>query len=47
MIPFSDWFPLTLLGITFTLIGCLKLYGVVRGIVGGRDKPFFQYACGT
>ena len=47
MIPFSDWFPLTLLGVTYTLLGSLKLYGFARGFVGGRDKPFFQYACGT
>jgi hypothetical protein len=47
MIPFSDWFPLALLGVTYTLLGCLKFYGFVRGIVGGRDKPFLQYACGT
>jgi hypothetical protein len=44
---FSDWFPPALAGVVFTLLGGLKLYGVLRGMVGGRDKPLFEYACGT
>jgi hypothetical protein len=44
---FIDWFPPALVGVTFTIFGSLKLHGVVRGIEGGRDKPAFQYVCGT
>ncbi len=43
----SDWLPPAMVGTTFTILGSLKLYGVIRGIVGGRDKPTFQYVCGT
>ena len=44
---FANWFPPLIVGLTFTLMGGLKLYGYVRGVVGGRDKPAFQYLCGT
>lgn len=44
---FADWFPPTLVGVLFTVFGCLKLYGLRRGMVGGRDKPFIEKACGT
>jgi hypothetical protein len=44
---FLEWFPFAVVGATFTVFGCLKLYGVLRGIEGGRDKPTFQYLCGT
>jgi hypothetical protein len=47
MPAFSDWFPLAVVGVMFTLFGLLKLYGLRRGIVGGRDKPVVQRACGT
>jgi hypothetical protein len=47
MIPFSDWFPLTVVGSMFTLIGLIKLNGLRRGIVGGRGKSFRQRLCGT
>jgi len=47
MIPFTDWFPLALVGSTFTLFGLIKLYGLKRGIVGGRGKPAIQRLCGT
>jgi hypothetical protein len=47
VVSFVDWFPQALVGAVFTLFGSLKLYGVVRGVVGGRDKPTFQYVCGT
>lgn len=47
MIRFSDWFPLAVLGSVFTLFGLIKLYGLRRGIVGGRDKPFARKLCGT
>jgi hypothetical protein len=42
-----EWLPFALPGTMLTAFGALKLYGVCRGIVGGRDKPTFQYVCGT
>ena len=42
-----DWFVPALVGGVFTLLGCLKFYGVLRGIEGGRDKPLSQKLCGT
>jgi len=47
MPAFADWFPQALAGVIFTLFGLLKLYGLRRGIVGGRDKSVVQRACGT
>ena len=47
MPAFTDWFPQALVGVTMTLFGILKLYGLRCGIVGGQDKPFVQRACGT
>jgi hypothetical protein len=44
---FTDWFPPTLVGVLSTLFGCWKLYGLRRGMVGGRDKPLVEQACGT
>jgi hypothetical protein len=47
MLPFSDWFPLAAAGLTFTVLGGVKLWGLNRGIVGGADKPAVQRLCGT
>jgi hypothetical protein len=47
MVFFANWFPLALTGTVLTLMGCLKLYGLARGIEGGRDKPVAQRLCGT
>jgi hypothetical protein len=47
MLPFAEWFPLALAGVTFTVLGGFKVYGLRRGIVGGRDKPVVQRLCGT
>jgi hypothetical protein len=47
MAAFSDWFPLAAAGITFTTLGSLKVYGLMRGFEGGRGKPMFEYVCGT
>jgi hypothetical protein len=47
MLHFSDWFPLATVGLTFTLLGCVKLWGLKKGIVGGADKPVAQRLCGT
>jgi hypothetical protein len=44
---FSEWFPPALAGVVFTLLGGLKLYGAIRGTVGGHDKPLLERACGT
>ena len=44
---FASWFPPALVGTTFILLGCLKLYGFFRGVQGGRDKPLGQRLCGT
>jgi hypothetical protein len=47
MITFSDWFPLATVGLAFTIIGSLKLWGLKQGIVGGAGKPVVQRLCGT
>jgi hypothetical protein len=47
MIDFTDWFPLAGVGSMFTIIGSLKLWGLKRGILGGRDKPVAERLCGT
>jgi hypothetical protein len=47
MDKFVDWFPFAIVGAALTVFGSLKLYGVLRGIEGGRDKLPFQYLCGT
>jgi hypothetical protein len=47
MMSIADWLPPAVIGVTFTLIGSLKLYGLRRGIVGGADKPFATRLCGT
>jgi hypothetical protein len=47
MVTFAHWFPLAMVGLTFTMLGSLKLWGLNRGIVGGADKPVIQRLCGT
>jgi hypothetical protein len=47
MLPLADWLPPAVVGVTFTLLGSLKLYGLSRGVVGGADKPFVTKLCGT
>ncbi|MGH9522597.1 MAG: hypothetical protein ACRD3E_08705 [Terriglobales bacterium] len=44
---FDDWFPLAVVGGTFFLLGCVKLFGLIAGIEGGRNVPFSQKLCGT
>jgi hypothetical protein len=46
-IPFADWFPLLMIGIVFTTVGLLKVYGFRRKIVGGGDKPYSCRLVGT
>jgi len=47
MLDFSDWLPPATVGLTFTILGSIKLWGLKKGIVGGADKPFAQQLCGT
>jgi hypothetical protein len=47
MTAFINWFVPALIGVTFTLLGSLKLYGLCWGVVGGADKPFMTQLCGT
>jgi hypothetical protein len=42
-----NWLVPLLVGVPFTLLGCLKLYGAVQGVEGGHDKPLAQQLCGT
>jgi len=42
-----DWVTPAVVGTMFTAVGLLKVYGLFRGTIGGRDKPLFQYATGT
>jgi hypothetical protein len=42
-----DAFPPLLIGVLFTVLGCLKVYGVTRGMVGGGGKPLWERLCGT
>ena len=46
MLVADVWIPL-LIGAVFTTMACLKLYGLVRGIVGGAQKPPTERLCGT
>jgi hypothetical protein len=39
MIALPDWFPPAVVGVTFTTVGLLKVYGFRKGIVGGGGKP--------
>lgn len=47
MISAIDWLIPALIGLTFTLLGFLKLYGLSKRIVGGADKPLVTQLCGT
>jgi hypothetical protein len=40
------WIPL-LIGGLYTLLAGLKLYGLPRGIVGGRGQSVRERACGA
>lgn len=42
MLTLAGWLPPTIVGLTFTLLGCLKLYGLWHGIEGGHGKPIAQ-----
>ena len=47
MSALAEWLPLAVIGVTFTALGSIKLYGLYRGIEGGADKPAMQRLCGT
>jgi hypothetical protein len=47
MTSFIDCLVPAFIGLTFTLMGALKLYGLSTGVVGGADKPFVTQLCGT
>jgi hypothetical protein len=47
MISLAAWLPPAMVGVMFTLLGCLKLYGLCTGVVGGSDKPLVTRLCGT
>jgi hypothetical protein len=42
-----DWFMPGVVGVFFSVLGGLKLYGFFRGIEGGADKPLARKLCGT
>ena len=42
MLTLSDWFPLAAVGVTFMVLGSLKLWGLNRGIVGGAASRLFN-----
>jgi hypothetical protein len=43
----ATWFPAALVGVTFTSLGLIKVYGFSRGIVGGGCKPVSERLCGS
>ena len=47
MITFQQSLPLAAVGIPFTVLGVLKVYGFCRGIEGGANKPLADRLCGT
>lgn len=47
MISFADWFVPAVGGLSFTLLGSLKLAGLHQRVVGGKGQPFIRQLCGT
>ncbi len=47
MASVTSWLPPALAGVTFTLLGSIKLYGYIRGIEGGAGRPALKRLCGT
>ena len=39
MTTFPEWIPPASVGVAFTTIGLLKVYGFSKGVVGGGGKP--------
>jgi hypothetical protein len=44
---FTEWFPPVLVGVVFTALAGAKLFGALRGIVGGGDKSWSQRCLGS
>jgi hypothetical protein len=44
---FADWLPFLAVGLSFTVVGLLKVYGLSRGIVGGGGRPASTRICGS
>jgi hypothetical protein len=44
---FINWLVPASVGLPFTLVGALKLYGLWKGIEGGAGKPFATRLCGS
>lgn len=42
-----EWIPPVMVGTTFTILGAAKIYGLMVGIVGGKDVQLGQKLCGT
>ena len=40
MLTFTDWLPLATAGLTFTILGSIKLWGLTRGIVVRSDAHY-------
>jgi len=40
------WIPL-MVGTMFSLLACLKVYGLARGVEGGAHKPAWDRLCGS
>jgi hypothetical protein len=47
MINVTEWLPMAMVGLMFTGIGSLKLWGLRRGITRIAGKPVAQRFCGT
>ena len=47
MLSHLNWLIPGFIGLQFTLLGVLKLFGLHRRIVGGADKPFVERLCGS
>ena len=43
----AAWLPCALVGVAFTSLALVKIYGFSRGIVGGGCKPLSQRVCGS
>ena len=42
-----DWIIPATIGATFTGLGSAKLWGLSRGMVGGKGQPALNRLCGT
>jgi len=43
----AAWLPCAFVGVAFTSLASVKVYGFSRGIVGGGCKPLSQRVCGS